>query len=363
MISKKGPIEGNAIIVSNGLLGEIFGKTANGLIRGTDRFNILGVIDHIHAGKDAGEVLDGKPKNIPVYASITDFFDHSSEKPDYCIVGGAFPGGALPDDWNRVLLIAIENGLSIINGLHQYLSEIPMFQNAARKFGVELLDIRKPRTINELHFWNGEVLLVKTPKIAVLGIDCATGKRTTSRFLMETCRENGIQAEMIYTGQTGWMQGYKHGFIFDATLNDFVSGEIEKAIVECDRQLSPDLILIEGQSGLQSPSGPCGSELILSGNVKGVILQYTPFRTYFEDLEDIGCLLPSVENEIKLIGMYGARILAVTLNGENKDENELIAYQKKLNEKLNIPVIRPLEEGVLSLIPAVKEYIKEMKKT
>ncbi len=56
------------------------GKTAHGLIRGTDRFSIVGVIDPKHAGKDAGEVLDGKKRNIPVYESVDDFVQHGKEK-------------------------------------------------------------------------------------------------------------------------------------------------------------------------------------------------------------------------------------------------------------------------------------------
>ena len=42
----------------------------------------------------------------------------------------------------------------------------------------------------------------------------------------------------ITSGQTGWMQGGKYGFILDSTVNDFVSGELEKAIVECDREMA-----------------------------------------------------------------------------------------------------------------------------
>ena len=78
------------------------------------------------------------------------------------------------------------------------------------------------------------------------------------------CRGSGIHTELIYTGQTGWMQGARFGFVLDATPNDFVSGELEHAILACDAALSPDLIIIEGQSGLRNPSGPCGAELLLS---------------------------------------------------------------------------------------------------
>jgi uncharacterized NAD-dependent epimerase/dehydratase family protein len=54
----------NAIIITGGYLNSSNAKTAHGLIRGTDRFTIVGIIDEKSAGKDAGEVLDGKKRNI-----------------------------------------------------------------------------------------------------------------------------------------------------------------------------------------------------------------------------------------------------------------------------------------------------------
>jgi uncharacterized NAD-dependent epimerase/dehydratase family protein len=354
-------MKANAIIVTNGYLDHGDGKTAHGLIRGSDRFNIIGVIDALHAGKDAGEVLDGEFRNIPVFPSIKAFAEHSAAGADYCIIGVALFGGRVPEDWKHIILEAMEQNISVINGLHQPIGDDPNFRKAADRNGVEILDIRKPAPFDQLPFWTGEILKVKTAKIAVLGMDCAIGKRTTCRFILEMCREKGIRAEMIYTGQTGWMQGYKYGFILDATPNDFVPGEIEKAIVTCDRETSPDLILIEGQSSLRNPFGPCGSEFLVSGNVKGVILQHVPFRTYFEDLEELGCVLPAVEDEIELIKMYGARTLAVVLNGDGADAESLIGYQKELSEKLSIPVIRPLREGVEALLPVIRKFMQSGK--
>ncbi len=110
----------------------------------------------------------------------------------------------------------------------------------------------------------------------MLGTDCALGKRTTTRMLVEACRRAGLRAEWIYTGQTGWLQGAPFGFILDATANDFVSGELEHAIVSCARERSPDVIFLEGQSALRNPSGPCGSELLLSAGARGVVLQHAP---------------------------------------------------------------------------------------
>lgn len=352
-------MKSNAVIITNGDLASTDAKTAHGLIRGTRRFNIVGVIDPVHAGKDAGEVLDGKFRNILVFPTVKAFVAQSHETAAYGIIGVALSGGKLPEDWQQIILETLVNRISIVNGLHHPLGDDPVFRDAAWKHSVEIVDIRKPLPFSSLRFWNGEIFTIKTPKIAVLGMDCAIGKRTTCQFIMEMCRENGIRAEMIYTGQTGWMQGYKYGFIFDATPNDFVCGEIEKAIVECNRETSPDLILIEGQSGLRNPSGPCGSEFLLSGNVKGVILQHAPFRTYFEELEELGCFLPAVEDEIALVKMYGARTLAVALNGDGGDDQSLIVYQNELIQRLRIPVIRPLQEGVDGLLPVIRGFMQE----
>ena len=349
----------SAIILTNGRLDTEDAKTAHGLIRGTSRFKITGVIDPLNAGRDAGEILDGRPRDIPIFASIKQYIDRTHHRPGYGIVGVALSGGKLPEDWHQVLLEAIDNRIGIISTMHHPIGAIPFLRDAARKNGVQILDLRQPKPIEQLHFWSGEIYKIDTPRIAVLGMDCSIGKRTTCRFLEQACRQNGIRAEMIYTGQTGWLQGCRYGFIFDATLNDFVSGELEHAVLECARQSSPDLILIEGQSGLRNPSGPCGSEIVVSANVKGVILQHAPFRMFYEEMDKLGCRLPAVEDEINLIKMYGAQTLAVSLNNEGGSEGELIRYQQELAQKLGIPVIRPLQEGVADLLPVIRDFMSQ----
>ena len=156
------------------------------------------------------------------------------------------------------------------------------------------------------------------------------------------------------------MQGAPWGFILDSVPNDFVSGELEHAIVSCWKESDPrpELILLEGQSALRNPSGPCGSELLLSGGAKGVILQHAPARACFEGLEELDLEIPSVADEIALIAKYGARTLAVTLNSEHLSPDELSAHQRRLAGELGIPVVRPLEEGVEALVPVVREFIR-----
>ena len=347
----------NAIIITAGYLTSSNGKTAHGLIRGTDRFNILGVIDQKDAGKDAGEVLDGKKRNIPVYATIAEFTKTAKEKAKYCIIGVATKGGVIPESLRATLKEALENNYSLVNGLHEYIADIPELANLAKEKGLEIIDVRKPKKFKDLHFWSGDIKRVHCPKIAVLGTDCALGKRTTTRFLAEAMKKAGYRAEMIYTGQTGWMQGAKYGFVFDSTLNDFISGEMEHAIVKCWDEAKPDIIFIEGQSSLRNPSGPAGSEWIVSADANAVILQHDPARKQYKDLEFYPAYIPEIKDEIALIKIYGAPTVALTVNTRRTGEKEGRDYALKAEKELGIPVILPLEDGVERLVALFKDMI------
>ncbi|KER10849.1 MAG: hypothetical protein HY22_02010 [[Candidatus Thermochlorobacteriaceae] bacterium GBChlB] len=351
-------MDGTAIVLTNGLLHTPHAKTAHGLIRGTERFRLLGIIDHVSAGKDAGVVLDGKARAIPVYESVADALARTTEKIDLCIVGIAVAGGKLPDDFQDELKNAVRANISIVNGLHDFLSEMPEFQALANQHGVKLIDVRKPKPKSELSYWSGRIGKVTTPRVAVLGTDCALGKRTTCRFLVQAARAQGLTAEMIYTGQTGWMQGSKYGFIFDATINDFISGELETALVKCFEEVNPDIMFIEGQSALRNPLGPCGSEFIISGQAKAVVLQHKPSRLDFKGTDEMPTKIPSVKSEIELIKMFGAETVALTLNTDGLTTEQALQFKAEYQEELGIPVVLPLEEGVDVALNAVRAFFK-----
>jgi uncharacterized NAD-dependent epimerase/dehydratase family protein len=254
---------------------------------------------------------------------------------------------------------ALESGLSIVNGLHEFAGDDLELAGLARKNGLTITDVRRVKAPSELHFWTGEILTLATPRVAVLGTDCALGKRTTARLLVEACRRAGMGAEWISTGQTGWLQGAPFGILLDSLPNDFVSGELEHAILSCARELSPDVLFLEGQSSLRNPSGPCGSELIVSGGARGVVLQHAPGRVFFEGFEEVGGRIPPIGEEIELIRLLGARTLALALNGEGLTREELESARRELERELRIPVVLPLEEGVETLVPAILGFLKE----
>jgi uncharacterized NAD-dependent epimerase/dehydratase family protein len=351
-------MKNKALILTHGMLDTENGKTAHGLIRGSDRFEVVGVIDFATAGRDAGEVLDGKHRNIPIFETVEQAVETLKAAPQYLIVGVAFAGGRLPVEMLDVLKTGIRLKLNIVNGLHEFLTDKPDFVALATEFGVELTDIRRAKKATEMHYWSGAITEVHAPRIAVLGMDCAVGKRTTSRFLVEKCREMGIKAEMISTGQTGWMQDGRFGFILDATLNDFVTGELETQIVKCDKEAAPDVLFLNGQSALRNPIGPCGSELLLSGQAKWVVLQAMPSRKYYEGTEDnLKAEIPSIASEIELIKMYGAETIAVTLNTHGLTTEEARKMAAILRGPLGIPVVLPLEDGVGEIVDVIRQKI------
>ncbi|MCP3985868.1 MAG: DUF1611 domain-containing protein, partial [bacterium] len=191
-------------------------------------------------------------------------------------------------------------------------------------------------------------------RVPVLGTDWASGKRTTASQLRQACQDAGISAEMIYTGQTGWLQGFKYGFILDATLNDFVTGELEGAILDCYRETEAEVILIEGQAALRNPAGPCGSEMIISAGAAGVILQHAPARKYVEDYEELGYPVPRVDEEIELIRLLGSEVWAVTLNDHGMEPGTLEPTRARLEEELGLPVLHPLKGGMPRLVEIVR---------
>ena len=116
-----------AVVYCEGQFGEQDGKTANGLVRHSEKYSILSVIDSRQAGADAGAFLDGTANGIPVLSSLAEAISHAGSVPDYLICGVAPADGLLSAAQREVLLDGIARGMHIINGLHEFLNDDPEF--------------------------------------------------------------------------------------------------------------------------------------------------------------------------------------------------------------------------------------------
>ncbi|MDA8584694.1 DUF1611 domain-containing protein [Rhodobacteraceae bacterium] len=326
-----------AIVYCEGNFAKIDGKTANGLVRYSQAYRIVSVIDAAHDGSDSGQVLDGIENQIPIFATLDAAVSNQPTVPKTFIFGMAPSTGRLSPTDRSVVLSAIAHGMNIVSGLHEYLSDDAEISGAALLRNVTIRDIRKPRPSKDMRLFDGSVADVKAVRIAVLGTDCAIGKRTTATVLEGALNALGIKTVLIGTGQTGLMQGAKYGVAMDAVPPQFCCGELERAIVAASKTENPDVILIEGQGALSHPAF-CTSAFILRGSQPdGVILQHAPKRAHRCDFPNMP--MPDPATEIRLIESFAdTKVIGVTLNHEGMSEAGTMAAIKDYSIRLGLPV-------------------------
>jgi len=345
-------MDGNALVLCEGAFDSLNGKTAHGLVRFTNRYKILGVIDSTFAGKDAGEVLDGQVRDIPIYSSLAGALQTISPPIKYFVIGLAPEGGKLPPGYRALIAAAMSAGLNIDSGLHEFLSDDPEFSALAQQHGVRIRDIRKPPAQEDLHFFSGKIKEVESIRIAVLGTDSAIGKRTTAWKITEALNAAEIKAEMIGTGQTAWLQGVQYGIRLDAIINDYVSGEIEHAIWQCWQKEKPQMMLLEGQGSLMHPAYPGGFELIAAGRPHAIILQTAPKRTAYDGFPDFP--MAPLEKELKAIELLANRpVLALTLNHEKMTDGEIETTVRQYEARYGIPCCDILKHGPQKVVEKI----------
>src|SRR4029453_17127789 len=112
-----------AVLLTAGLYATPNGKTAHGLVRGPSRFRILAIVDPAGAGHDGGELLDGRRRDIPIYATLEEALTAAGTRPDFAVIGIATHGGVLTWELRTEVRAALDAGLGVVNGLHTFVSE------------------------------------------------------------------------------------------------------------------------------------------------------------------------------------------------------------------------------------------------
>ncbi|MDD9179182.1 MULTISPECIES: DUF1611 domain-containing protein [Aliivibrio] len=361
LFSQINPITPTAIIYCEGHFGDVDGKTANGLIRHSHNYRILSVIDSKKAGLDSGEVLGEEKNGIPIVSDIKEAVALAEDLPDYFIFGIAPSSGVLTDFEKEIVLYAMSLNMNIVSGLHEFLTENIEFIEASKKYSVNILDVRKPKDKKELKAFSGKIHKVTCPRIAVMGTDCAIGKRTTATILTKILREKGLKVIMIATGQTGIIQGAPYSVALDAVPSQFCAGELEAVIVEAYEKENPDLIIIEGQGSLSHPAFSTSAFILRGSCPTGVILQHAPKRLHRSDFPEMP--MPSVASEVELIEMFSnTSVIGLTLNHEGMSAEEVALSIQTYSAQLNIPVTDALAQPaddflnmMLTVFPALEK--------
>ena len=353
-------IKKTALIYCENEFGLADGKTAAGLVRHSELYRIVGVIDSSLTGKDAGEVLGGQKNNIPIFENLEMALSHLSTPPHCYIYGKAPLETYISTEERGLILEAMRQGMDIINGLHQFFSEDLEFVQMATQQNVQIRDIRKPPQVKDLHVFTGQIVNVNVPVIAVLGTDCACGKMTTAVELNNALNQLGIRSIMVATGQTSLMQGAKYGSSIDALIAQFAIGEIENAVVQAFEQEHPDIILVEGQSAVSHPAFMSSIGILKGSMPDGVILQHPPARKFRCDFPDL--MMPTLESEVQLIeSISSAQVIAIALSHENLADEDIPTIIQDYEKRLRLPTTDVLKDGCQKLIEALGDRFPKIR--
>ena len=352
-----------AIVYCEANFNSIDGKTANGLVRHSEKYEILSVIDSAKAGLDSGSALGEAPNGIPICRDLTEAVSLAGRMPDYFIFGIAPASGMLSPAERWLVLKAIRLGMGIVSGLHEFLNDDPEFAEASVASGVLIHDVRRPREKKDLRMFSDRLRQVTCLRIAVLGTDCAIGKRTTATLLTRALNDRGIRAVMVGTGQTGLMQGARYGVALDAIPSQFCAGELEATVFEAFDQEHPDVIVVEGQGALSHPAFSTSSFILRGCRPDAVVLQHAPARISRCDFPHM--VMPEPASEIRLIETFSdTKVIGLTINHEDMTDDHISDAILRYESELGIPVtdalMRPPErlgDMVVTAFPELEETL------
>jgi uncharacterized NAD-dependent epimerase/dehydratase family protein len=352
-------VKRTALVYCENQFGLVDGKTAAGLIRHSEIYTIVGVIDSALAGNDAGQALGDKRNGIPIFADLAAALSGLTAVPD-CYIYGKAPLETYISSIDRlVILEAMQNGMDIINGLHQFFSEDVEFAAMAVQCKVQIQDIRKPPKLINSHVFTGAISRVNVPVIAVLGTDCACGKMTTAVELNNTLNRLGLKSVMIATGQTSLMQGAKYGVSMDALISQFAIGEIEHAVLQAFEYEQPDIILVEGQSAVSHPAFMSSVGILKGCMPDGIILQHPPARKFRCDFPQLA--MPTLKSEIQLIeSISQSQVIAITLSHEDLSAQEIPKIIADYEDSLQLPTTDVLNYGCQKLVQTLSDRFPKL---
>jgi uncharacterized NAD-dependent epimerase/dehydratase family protein len=367
-------------VLAEGRFGPVGSKTAASAIRYLPE-RVAAVLDSEHAGERAADVL-GFGASVPVVATLEEALARAP-RPEALLIGVAPQGGILPEAWRGILLKAIDAGLDVWSGLHQFLGDDPELAERAGERGVGIVDLRRPPPA--LPVSGGLAASVDALRVLTVGTDCNVGKMTAGLELRRELVRRGVSTAFAPTGQTGiLLEGW--GVAVDAVVADFVAGSAESLVLaaagapgartpvpggwrdEPPPAAGADVVLVEGQGSLLHP-GYSGVTLgLLHGTMpQAMILLWMPSRPTIYSGRYDWVEIPPLE---RVVGLYEeaagwirppepSRVVAVSATTYDLSEAEARRSIQEARERTGLPVTDPVRFGPGPLADAVQASLEE----
>lgn len=323
-------------------------KTATGLLRYCPE-ECLAILDPDCAGQSSQELLqvDG---NTPIIASLDEVPTANT-----LVLGIAPPGGKIPAAWRKVILQAIDRGMHILSGLHDFLSNDAELVAAAQRQGATITDVRR----NDFkHIAQRQGLNSSCLRLHTVGHDCSVGKMVVSLELARGLTQRGRDAHFIATGQTGIMIAGS-GLPIDCIVADFVNGAAEKLVLDAQHH---EIVVVEGQGSLVHPSYSAVTLGLLHGCLPhGLIFVFEAGRDCVGGLEHVK--LPSLKKQRELFETMASiyqpcQTIAMAMNGRKLQPDEAARVAATVEDELQLPVVDVIRDGRDKLVDAAEAFYK-----
>lgn len=334
------------VLLTDGRIDQHNAKIAVALLR-YRRASVVCIFNRELGGQNTRSFF-GDALDAPIVGSIEEAL---ATQPSGLIISMAPAGGLLPEEWFPLIREFLRRGLSVISGMHQFLSDIAEFATLSAEYGGQLVDLRRPpasRTIG-----SGRALTHRGLRVLTVGSDECIGKMTAALELELAARESGWSSAFIATGQTG-IAISGSGVSIDAVVSDFVAGAVEDLVLA---QLNREVIFIEGQGAITSASFSGVTVSLLHGCMpQALVLCHDPTRVLMR-----GTLFP-LPNLHRIISIYEGlvhpfgpcSVVGVCVNTSSMAEPNAERYVSELERELKLPVTDPVRFGVQKVLIALE---------
>jgi uncharacterized NAD-dependent epimerase/dehydratase family protein len=338
------------VILTEGHTEPITGKTASCVLRYRPE-EVVALLDSTQAGRTCQELL-GIGGSTPIVARLED-----APGANTLMIGIAPSGGRIPPAWRAIILEAINRGMDVVSGLHEFIADTPEFVAAANKSGSRIVDVRKNDEQDVAHRLN---IREECLRIHTVGQDCCVGKMLVAVEMTRAMQAQGRDAKFIATGQTGIMvEG--DGVPIDRVIADFVNGAIEKQILAHQHH---EMLFIEGQGSLAHPKYSAVTLGLLHGCAPhGMIMCYEAGRAAVHGMEYVGLapldkLCEVYETMANLISP--SKVIGVAINSRRLNKEQAAAERERVRRELGLPACDVVRDGPEELVQAVLQLRPEL---
>ena len=336
------------VLLTDGYSTPFLAKTAINILRYRSQ-DVAGVLDVELAGRDVSTAFS-TGHGIPFINSIV-------PEADAIFLGIAPPGGKLPQAWRPILQTALQRGIDVVSGLHEFLVDDAEFATLASKSGSRLIDVRRN---TERDTARAEPFRHGCLRVHTVGHDCSVGKMVAALEVVRELQRRDCDAKFLATGQTGIMVS-GDGVPIDCVVADFVAGAAESLV---RRNEQHDVLLIEGQGSITHPSFSGVTLGLLHGCApQGLIFCYEAGRENVKGLEHMP-LLPNPRlieaYELAASWRQPCKVIAIAINGRRLSDAEAIHERERISAELGLPASDVYRDGAAVLADAVEHLRRKL---